>query len=75
VLDLVTGEQVPLSIAVTDENGDVIASPELLFRSADPEVAQVSPDGYVTAGEQGLTNVFVTSGGLRDQVEVRVHTP
>ena len=72
VLEMVTSEQVFLTITVTDENGEIVQSPELLFRTDNPEVAEVSPDGYVTALQEGFTTVTVSSGGLRDHVEVSV---
>jgi len=75
VLELVTGDRVPLTITVTDENGDLVSTPELLFRTNNSEVAQVSADGFVTGMEQGFTTVTVSSGGLRRQIDVWVDSP
>lgn len=75
VLDLVTGERVLLTITVTDENGEVVREPEVLFRTDNPEVAQVSLDGHVTAVGPGGTDITVTSGGLVHHVLVGVSDP
>jgi hypothetical protein len=75
VLDLVTGDRVPLTITVTDENGDVIPTPEIFFETDNPRVAQVSLDGHVTAGEPGGTDIAVRSGGLIRHVLVAVSSP
>ena len=72
MLDMVTGGQEFVSVTVTDGNGDVVRSPELLFRTEDPAVAQVSIEGYVTALHAGSTIVSVSSGGLSDEVAVHV---
>ena len=74
MLDLVVGGQEFLSVTVTDENGDVVRDPELVYRTDNPEVAQVSLEGYVTALHQGMAMITVSSGGLIGRVEVHVES-
>ena len=73
-LELVTGEVAVLSVTVTDENGDSIPAPDVLFRTDFPAVAEVTPDGHVRAGEPGGTTVTVTSGGQTRLVFVAVNS-
>lgn len=75
VIEMVTGDVVQLTITVTDENGDLVTDPELVFRTDRPEVAQVNTAGFVVALDQGFATVAVSSGGLRQQIEVSVDSP
>ena len=72
MLDLVIGGQEFLSVTVTDENGDIVPQPELVYRTDNPDVAQVSTDGYVTALHEGFAIISVSSAGLSDEVEIHV---
>ena len=72
MLDLVVGGQEFLSVTVTDENGDIVQQPELVYRTDNPEVAQVSIDGYVTALHEGMAMIGVSSAGLSAEVEIHV---
>ena len=72
MLDLVIGGQEFLSVTVTDENGDIVPQPELVYRTDNPDVAQVSTDGYVTALHEGFAIISVNSAGLSDEVEIHV---
>jgi hypothetical protein len=74
MLDLVVGGQEFLEVTVTDENGNVVRQPELVYRTDNPEVAQVSLEGYVTALHQGMAMITVSSGGLIGRVEVHVES-
>ena len=74
-LELVVGDRVPLTITVTDENGDLVPEPELLFQTDWPQVAHVGADGLVTALSPGGAIIVVLSNGLRGSVEVSVNSP
>ena len=74
MLDLVVGGQEFLEVTVTDENGEIVGEPELVYRTDNPEVAQVSIDGYVTALHQGFATITVSSGGLSERVEIHVES-
>ncbi len=72
MLDLVVGGQEFLTVTVTDETGDIVQQPELVYRTDHPEVAQVSIDGYVTALHEGVAIISVSSAGLSAEVEIHV---
>lgn len=74
-LEMLVGEQMPLTITVTDEDGNVVESPELLFRTPDPEVAQVSADRQVMGLGQGFTEITITCRGLLARISVLVTEP
>ena len=71
-LRLAAGEFAQLYIVVTDENGDSIPTPDLVLGIDNTEVASVSVDGSVVAGQSGLTTIFVTSGEHRVDIPVTV---
>ena len=74
-LQLEPGEIVRLNVTVTDENGDSMPAPELLFRTDNPAVAQVTEDGYVSGRELGAASVTVSSGEHSRDVSVAVSLP
>ena len=71
-LELVTGQVAALSVTVTDENGDSIPAPDLLFRTSNPVVAEVTAEGHVMGGEPGGATITITSGEHTRRVDVAV---
>ena len=79
-LELKSGEGAQLFATVTDENSETVTSSEFAFRSDDPSVVTVDPEGtsngqasaWVTAKAPGTTIITVSSGEREFQVSVRV---
>ena len=61
-----------LNWTVTDENGDSIPQPLVLFQTSDPLVVDVSDGGSVRAGEPGTATITVTSGDDSREIPVTV---
>jgi trimeric autotransporter adhesin len=71
-LELVRGEVKTLSVTVTDENGDSLPAPDVLFRTSNPVVAEVTAEGHVRGGEPGGATITITSGDQTRRVDVGV---
>ena len=74
-LELEPGESATLTVIVTDENGDSIPGPGVLFRTSNPAVANVTSFGYVSAGEPGGATITLSIGELNREVPVAVAVP
>ncbi len=75
MLELEVGDRAPFTITVTDENGDIVPDPELVFHTDWPQIAHVDIEGFVTAVGPGFVGIVITSGGLRRTIEVTVNFP
>ena len=69
---LLPDEFAVLNWTVTDENGDSIPQPLVLFQTSDPLVVDVSDGGSVRAGEPGTATITVTSGDDSREIPVTV---
>ncbi len=74
-LELAPGEFAQLSYTVTDEAGDPNFDAEVLFRTGDPSVADVTQSGFVTGDEPGAATITVSSGEHSREVLVTVSVP
>lgn len=68
---LVAGQRVPLSARGISQQGDAGAAPAG-WSSANPRIAQVGPDGVVTAIGAGKTTLTATVAGVSATVPVEV---
>ena len=66
------GDTVRLAASGVDANGHVVAGLSFAWTSEHPTVATVDPNGLVTAVRTGSTDVYATSGELRDSAGVTV---
>lgn len=74
-LDLEPGESVTLSVTVTDEDGDSVPGPGVLFRTSNTAVATVTNFGRVTGGEPGGATISASIGELSREILVAVAAP
>jgi uncharacterized protein YjdB len=65
----------PLKVAFTNEKGEIIENPEakVEWKSADPNVATVGPDGAVTGVNAGSTTITALVDVLKADVAVTVN--
>lgn len=74
-LSLVVGETAQLSAVIKDADGNVVSG-QILWQSNKGLVAEVSPDGMVTALSACLAEVFAQVGAIvSNTVTVRVNDP
>jgi Leishmanolysin/Bacterial Ig-like domain (group 1)/Bacterial Ig-like domain (group 2) len=66
------GQTVQLAATITDQNGNAIGSPELVWTSASAAVVTVSSSGLVTATGNGTTVVTVSAGSASAHADVSV---
>jgi uncharacterized protein YjdB len=74
-LELTSGEFGGLNWTVTDENGDSIPQPLVLFQTSDPLIVDVTDGGSVRGGEPGTATITVTSGDDSQDIPVTVSAP
>ncbi len=72
-LTMQDGDFVQLTVAVTDENSQVLFNPPLVFTSGDTDVATVDEFGFVSGIAAGTTTITVASGELTGTVPVAVN--
>ena len=65
------GATTHLKVAAQDANGHSISA-ELAWESADPKIATVDADGWVTAQDNGTTTISVVSGPVTASASVTV---
>ncbi len=61
-----------LSVEVFDQDGAVLSNVGVRWTSSDPAVAQVSPDGLVTASGNGSASVFASAESVEGVASVTV---
>jgi hypothetical protein len=66
------GQTAQLTATISDQNGNAISSPELLWTSANAAVVTVSSSGLVTATGNGTTAVTVSAGSASAHADVSV---
>ena len=69
---LVAGTSAPLRVHATDDAGEAVRAPSLIFASSDPRVAEVDATGRVFARTPGRAEIAVDAGGARSVVQVEV---
>lgn len=74
-LELAPEESSVLNWTVTDENGDSIPEPQVLFQTSNSSVASVTAAGSVRGGEPGTATITVTSGDDVREIPVTVSAP
>jgi alpha-tubulin suppressor-like RCC1 family protein len=67
--------QVQLAVAVTDANGQAVASPEVAWATSQPTVATVSNTGLVTGKTVGSATIVATYEGVAALCNVSVGSP
>jgi hypothetical protein len=70
--EVMLGEATTVSAQVVDQRGNVVRDAQPTWTSADPSVAGVTSDGFVTARSVGSTTLTASYGGLTSSVEVTV---
>lgn len=60
---LAIADSLRLTAVVWDDRGDTLQAPDLTWESRDTTIATVSPLGWVTGRNQGVTTVVAVSGG------------
>ena len=66
------GASVQLTAEVRDQNGDVMAGPEVSWSSTAASIAMVDVAGLVTAAANGTATITATSGGVSGTAAVTV---
>ena len=66
------GQTIELSALVLDQNGQPIADAVVTWQSSDETVATVSPDGLVTAVNNGTASFTARSGSASTSIDVTV---
>ena len=61
-----------LNVLVYDQHGRIMENASVSWRSDDPAVAAVDPDGLVTAAGEGMTRVSAESGEASASISVTV---
>lgn len=74
-LSLFVGESGEVDAQVLDQRGRVLQDANVVWASASPEVARVSPNGQVTAMSAGTAEITGTYGGVTGVVTVTVSGP
>ena len=69
------GEMLQLAATVRDGNGQPVADASITWQSSNPEVAEVSEVGLVTAVANGMTTITARSGDLSGSSEISVVGP
>lgn len=69
-----SGDVVPLTVVVVDNNGDVMLGQPVRFSSTNAAVASVTSDSVLTALEPGTTVLTVRSGDASAKLTVEVLT-
>ncbi|MES2524450.1 MAG: Ig-like domain-containing protein [Gemmatimonadota bacterium] len=66
------GEQVRLTVQVTDDNGNLLVGRAVQYRSDNTGIASVAADGTVRGVSAGSTEIEVTSEGRSSRVSVAI---
>ena len=66
------GTTVQLGAEVRDQYGQVLASPDIIWESADPEIAEVSASGVVTPVAPGTVIITAIAGGVSATLQLAV---
>ena len=69
------GQSLKLEIKALDQHGVEIKEPELVIKSRDPSVAEITPDRTVIARGAGTTTIEIRSGDAMEFVHVKVRLP
>lgn len=69
------GQEIKLDVKALNQQGIEVKNPKIIFRSRDPEVAEVTFDGRVIARSNGATTIEVISGEAMEFVHVKVRLP
>lgn len=66
------GQTVQLTAQVFDQNNNVMTGASVTWTSADPRIVSVNSGGLATAVTYGIIRITARSGGVSQDVEVRV---
>lgn len=73
---LAVGDTIRLAVEVRDRYGQVVEEPAVAWSSQDPRVAEVGPEGVVTAVAPGTARITATAGGTASgTVQLSVSDP
>lgn len=66
------GDPGKIAVKVLDDKGGVVAGKPISFTVSDPAIAEVGPDGTVTAKKAGAATVTAKGDGLEKAVNLKV---